>query len=462
MPLRIGGRLQAKPELRFGMDEWVSLVNQSMYDPMLLQQTIVPAGQAREPVRPQNFVGNANLNQTNGSVFALMAFRLRLFSQVRWSYQQFNKGKPGDLFSLPSLDVLNTDPRLNAQMIQDVDLAGNSYHVLQDGQIWRLRPDWVQAVGDGPLNNYDTTILGYAFFTGGYGNCAPEDAKFFPAADVAHWMPQPDPLAWWRGMSWLTPVVREVQADSAASVHRQLSYENGATPNMIIKYDPSTSLENFLKAKQHFTEEYEGLRNVGKTLHLGGGADATVVGQTFQQLDFTNVQGAGETRLASAAGIHPVVVGFSEGMKGASLNAGNYGMARRSTAEGTFHPLWVSAAATLASILTPPVGSRMWYDPRHIPFLREDAADDAAIKAQEAQTIRTLTDAGFEPGTVVAAVMAGDWTLLKHDGLFSVQLQPPGMTTSTPSQSTNTSNLPGRSFHIVRDEHHAIKDVEVV
>jgi hypothetical protein len=30
---------------------------------------------------------------------------------------------------------------------------------------------------------------------------------------VAHWSPIPDPLANFRGMSWLTPVLREIDAD---------------------------------------------------------------------------------------------------------------------------------------------------------------------------------------------------------------------------------------------------------
>ena len=52
--------------------------------------------------------------------------------------------------------------------------------------------------------------------------------------------------------------------------------------------------------------------------------------------------------------------------------------------------------------------------------------DVSEIQAQEAQTIRTLVDAGYEPETVIAALRQRDWRQLKHSGAYSVQLQPPG------------------------------------
>jgi len=70
-------------------------------------------------------------------------------------------------------------------------------------------------------------------------------------------------------------------------------------------------------------------------------------------------------------------------------------------------------------------GASLWYDAR-IPFMREDAGDIAAIQSQEATVIATLIREGFTAESVVLAVKNNDWTLLKHSGLMSVQLQPPG------------------------------------
>jgi hypothetical protein len=111
----------------------------------------------------------------------------------------------------------------------------------------------------------------------------------------------------------------------------------------------------------------------------------------------------------------------------------NYASARRMAADGLLHPLWVSAAGAIGKTMPVPGDAEFWYDSRDIPFLREDAKDDAEIKGREAATIRQLVDAGYKPDSIVAAIAGGDWNLLEHSGLYSVQLQPPGMQQTEPT-----------------------------
>jgi hypothetical protein len=171
-------------------------------------------------------------------------------------------------------------------------------------------------------------------------------------------------------------------------------------------------------------ERNEGTRNAYKTMHLAPGADPVPVGTNLRQIEFKVNQGAGETRLASAAGVPPVIAGFSEGLEAATY--ANYSQARRRFTDGTMHPLWENAAGSLEPLFIVPAGSRMWYDATQIPFLREDEKDVAAIQKEQATTINSLIAAGYEPESVVKAVIAQDWRLLKHTGAFSVQLYPPG------------------------------------
>jgi hypothetical protein len=100
--------------------------------------------------------------------------------------------------------------------------------------------------------------------------------------------------------------------------------------------------------------------------------------------------------------------------------------------------LWRSAAAALAPLVDVPAGARLWYDDRDIAFLHDDRADAAQAQATQAGTISTLVNAGFEPESVKAAVDAEDFSLLKHSGLMSVQLLPPGSdgTTTPPKEVT--------------------------
>jgi phage portal protein BeeE len=381
----------------------------------------------------------------NATVFACEQKRISVFSEARFVYRTFNQGRPGKLWSNADLQILETPwPRgttgdLLARMIQNADIGGNAYVArTQDApdRLRVLRPDWVTIVmGDSsgrPVESaaqLDAEIIGFIY--------APKDGYTEPetllAEEVAHFAPIPDPLARFRGMSWLTPVIREVQADQAATMHKLSFFENGATPQMVVKVgDPTMTQEQFQKFVYKMDDNHAGWRNAYKTLYLGGGADATVVGANLQQLEFSATQGKGETRIAAASGIHPIIVPVSEGLQGSSLNAGNYMAARRITADGTFRPLWRNVCGSLAPILPVPAGSELWYDEQNIAFLREDASDAAKIQQVMAETISGLVREGFTADSAVQAVLAQDMSLLKHTGLVSVQLQPLSLMSAQP------------------------------
>lgn len=199
------------------------------------------------------------------------------------------------------------------------------------------------------------------------------------------------------------------------------------TPNMVIKFDPAMTIETVEKFKTLFEAEHKGAANAYKTLFLGGGADATAVGANFKELDFAVTQGKAESRMASDAGVPPSWVGFSEGLQGSGLNAGNYTASRRRFSDGTMHHLWSNAATSLETIVDPPDdGASLWFATRGVPFLRMDATEEANTQAQEASTIAQLIREGFTWESVKLAVANHDWDLLVHSGLLSVQLQPPG------------------------------------
>jgi hypothetical protein len=181
---------------------------------------------------------------------------------------------------------------------------------------------------------------------------------------------------------------------------------------------------------------HAGAANAYRTLVVGAGATPHVVGKDLHQLDFKNTQGAGETRIAAASGVHPVVAALSEGMAGSSLNAGNFRAACRLVADRTLRPLWGGLFAALESIVPPPPNADLWYDEREISFLQEDRKDAADIALLKAQTISSYVREGFTADSAVAAVEAEDPTLLVHSGLLSVQLQPPGQQKPTIDGST--------------------------
>ncbi|MEU6826929.1 phage portal protein [Streptomyces atriruber] len=373
----------------------------------------------------------------NGPVFSLVLARLQLFSQARFQWTRFSGGAPTDLFGSPELGLLErpwpggTTGDLLARMELNVSAAGNSYiRRTTADRVNVLHPHWViivlgsQTDEEYPSQAPDVEVAGYIY------DAPNMPMRFYPAdgsnGRIAHYAPIPDPDFSFLGMSWITPVLREMQADGMATEHKARFFQNAATPNIAIKFDPSVSLQQVRDFKELMEEDHRGVANAYRTLYMGGGADPSVIGADMRQLDFAATQGKGESRLAAAAGVPPSWVGFSEGLQGSALNAGNFNSARRRLSDGTLEHLWSNAASSLEPLLTPPdSGSSLWYTTRSVAFMREDAEVLARIQQTQAQTITALVRDGFTAESATAAVLNNDMSLLKHTGLTSVQLQPP-------------------------------------
>jgi HK97 family phage portal protein len=393
----------------------------------------------------------------NGIVFACMLARQLLFSEARFQFRQVRRGRPGDLFGNADLGVLEkpwpngTTGDLLAKMIQHADLAGNAYVVRRNRRLKVLRPDWVTIMVGSDSDeidgeDIDSELIGYLYHPG--GRQAGKDPVALLPEEVCHFAPIPDPSSQYIGMSWITPVLKEVMGDKAATSHKQKFFENGATVNLAVNLDIN-DLTKFNQWVDAFESQHKGVTNAYKTLFLGAGAKPVPIGANMEQVDFKRVQGAGETRIAAAAGVPPIIVGLSEGLEAATYS--NYGQARRRFADGTMRPLWRNAAASLGSIIPVPDGAELWYDDRDIPFLQEDVKDAAEVQGLESRTMRTLIDAGFTADSVVEAVTAGDWERLVHSGLFSVQLQEPG--SSEPSEPKTVPEQAGRNLTALLNLH---------
>lgn len=372
----------------------------------------------------------------NGIVFACMVLRQAIFAEVRFRFAPVSNGKVGQLFGTPELDILEhpfgpttTTGELATRMIQDADTAGNFYAVRRGDRLWRRRPDKVAIVLDGdPSKDEFVSVQGFTYYPAGFVPGA--TFHTYLPEEVCHWTPLPDPEAEYKGMSWMTPVLREVRSDGAATDHKLEFFDNAATPNMVVKTPESVmTKDQFTEFREDMQKAHVGRGNRHKTLYLVPGADVTVVGRDFQQMEFNEIQGRDEDRIASAAGVPAVLVGLKESLQGSSLNTGNYGQARRRFADGTMRPLYRSGSSALGNIVRPPQArgpAVLWYDDSGVAFFREDRKDAADIQSVKAQTIKALTDAGYSPDSVVAAVEAEDMSLLAHSGLYSVQLQPAG------------------------------------
>lgn len=394
----------------------------------------------------------AGAGKGNAIVFACCYARMRIFADGQFLWRDRTDGQLGQFYDSPDLGLLRrpwptgTLANLLSWMEVDATYAGNSFITTCDDEgrfgrsargpsrrLVRMRPDWVTLVlGSFTDDPYalDTHVVGVIYEPpiSALGGVRAKPVVLLPS-EVCHYSPIPDPAARFRGMSWLTPVLREIGADLAATEHKSKFFENGAALQTVVSLDKDISPEAFAEFVALFKAQHEGPRNAYKTLFFGGGADISLRGVDLKNLDFKQVQGGGETRIAAAAGVHPVVVGLSEGLSGSSLNAGNYSAARRNVADGTLQNLWTEAASSLETLFARPSSSaELCIDKRDIAFVREDARDIAEIQFRQAQAIRSLIDGGMQPDAAVAFVRTNDLSALVggHTGLYSVQLQPPG------------------------------------
>lgn len=442
----------------FTFDQYVSWVtSQTTRFPTTTYGTIdQPA-----PVDFPSYVANAYAS--NGIVFAAAVARAAIFSEARFKFRRF---VDGELFGGPQLSVLerfpgeaSVDGFLN-RMIGYADFGGNAWVVQSPEGLRLLRPDWTQPVIGSmhePVDSEqaipDGEVIGLVYHPGGYQRT--KRGIVYLSGEFRHWKTADDPLSGWGGgMSWLTPIVREVMADNATNLHKLKFYENAATPNAVVTFGDALDPDAYDAWVDAFEKKKVGVRNAWRTVYLPAGTTLAGVGKDFQQADLKAVQGAGETRIAVAAGIPAVVLGISEGLAGSSLNAGNYTAARRRFADLTMRPLWRSACAALAPFVQVPAGSELWYDDRDIPFLQEDMKDAADIAQTQAIAVRNLVDAGFTADAAVLAVATGNLSALvgKHSGLFSVQLQPPG-SGQQPARSLTRSATPEEDVPVIHIRH---------
>lgn len=378
--------------------------------------------------------------------FAAQMVRALVMSQARFTFRNLPSSRtPRRRFGTGALAPLEkpwpnaTTGEMIARMEWHAGLTGNAYVMRRPRRLRVLRPDWVAILygsdlePEDPSHALDGEIVGYVYANQGFtGTYVP--TTILPA-DIAHWSPIPDPECAGIGMSWITPALRDLQGDIAATEHKLQFFKNGATPNMVVKGIPAIDKTQFDAIVDMLEERHKGIRNAYKTLYLTTGADATVVGSDLSQLDFKNTQGAGETRIAALSRVHPTILGVAEGLAGSSLNAGNFAMARRIWADTWVYPSLQDLAASLAPLVNVPDDAELWFDVADMPILREDAQDAANISLTQAQTVTTLVKEGFTPESAIAATNAQDMTLLVHTGLVSVQLQPPG-TAAQPGEAT--------------------------
>jgi phage portal protein BeeE len=207
--------------------------------------------------------------KANSIIWSCERLRVKVFSQARFMYQHLNDGRPGDLHDSPAtrLQVLEhpwrnaTTGDLLARMRLHSDLGGNSYVVSRYGGLGAsrlrvLRPDWVSIVMGSDEEpgrpqrrrraDHRLPLLARRLVESARTRHVPGRRGVPLRADAR-------PHAHYRGMSWLNPVIAELETDKAATEHTLQFFRNGATTQVIVTVDKDideTRSSGFMKQVQ--------------------------------------------------------------------------------------------------------------------------------------------------------------------------------------------------------------------
>ncbi|MGH7721495.1 MAG: phage portal protein [Candidatus Dormibacteria bacterium] len=369
----------------------------------------------------------------NPIVLRCVIIRASVFAEIRFKFRDRHGGAGSrKLFGSPALEILEqpwpgaATGHLLAQAEVDASRYGNSYWKLDPaaGMVWidPLKMHLITGDVDGPTGNpYGRRLLAYQTQS---RNGQPEET-FLPS-EILHYRPIPDPTHPFRGLSWFSALLPDITSDTDMTTFKSSFVRNAAVPGLVFVMPPNINQDAFNALHDRVETSHTGPQAGFKNLYVGGGVDVKVVGSSFRDMEMYSTQSYGETRLSVAAGVPAALLGIAEGLRGQTLNTANYAAARRNLADVTLRPLWTNFCAAASSIVKPPPGAELWYDDRDVAFLEADMIDAATQRQADSATIASLVNAGYTPDSVVEAVNTADWTALKHTGLYSVQLQPPG------------------------------------
>jgi len=410
--------------------------NEYMYTGAYPVAAYDPSGRGKEAADAAVIRTARDAFRANGVVFGCAAARQALFSEARFTLQSTVDKR---LFGNMGLSLLEypwpnaTAGELLARLEQDGGTAaGNAYlrkAVPADGTdalLIQMRPDCVTIISE---EKRDDLGRAYKLPVGYSEDLTPlgitdRRPQFYSVDEVCHWSPMPDPNASYRGMSWLTPVLREIGADQALTQYKTEHVRRGAMPGLVIKYASKLQRATIDALREQTDAKYGGPDNAGRTLVLDQGADVTVAGSTLEQLQFTAVQAAGVERICAAAQMPLEILG---------LQKGDYQPAVRRLADLWARPAWRSACASLQHLIefVSPDGTlapirpptRLWYDVADIAALREGELERGQSMLVRAQAVASFVTAGYTRESAVAAAESGDLGQLVPDP----RAMPPGV-----------------------------------
>jgi hypothetical protein len=152
-------------------------------------------------------------------------------------------------------------------------------------------------IGEAP----DATIVGYAYLP--TGTSQTYTAKTYLPSEVAHYAPEPDPLARFRGRSWMRSVLSEVDTDRQMTAHKAKFLERGVPPYAIKYPEEVTRGADGSERGKQIIEQF---RENADVLSVQAGAIRTLVDGGFEETSVVKAITGNDLSLLTHTGLVPV------------------------------------------------------------------------------------------------------------------------------------------------------------
>lgn len=248
-------------------------------------------------------------------------------------------------------------------------------------ELWPVRPDRMEAIPD-PEN-----------YLSGYVYSSPDGTKVPLDMDKVIFLRRPHPMDPYRGISPVSAVSWDLDADNAAARYNSGFFRNSAEPGGIIKAPNRLSDREFADLKSRWNDQHRGVANAHRVAILAGeGFEYIDRNVTQRDMQFVELRGVSTEMVRLAYRYPKPMLGTVEDVNRANAEAAQDTYARwlmvdrlerlKCALNYDFLPLFGSA------------GEGVEFD--YVSPIEGDRAADAAELTSKVQAYKTLCDAGVD------------------------------------------------------------------
>ena len=260
-----------------------------------------------------------------GWVFACVQRISSALADTEWILKK--KGDDTIINAHPILDLLNfvnpfhTGMEMMEQTQTYIDLVGEAFWlVLKDmagrpSEIWVINPEKMKVVPS--KKDY---IAGYV-----YSNA--EQSIPLDTDDVIH-IKMPNPSNPYRGLSAVSSIMSDVDAEKFSSQYNKAFFQNSAEPSGIIQFDGVLNQQQYDRLKFQWQAQHQGVSNAHKIAILEGGASWSTTGISQRDMQFKELRLMNRDVILGAFGMPLSILGISETVNRANAESSEYTFAR--------------------------------------------------------------------------------------------------------------------------------------